>query len=132
MSAPRRARRIAVADDSPAFLSAVAGFIASLPGYELAGTARSSPQALELVRAVFPDVLLLDLGLPPLRGLEVVRRVKAGGASAPAVVAMTLFHTPEAAAEARRAGADALVGKDAFVTGLTQALARLFPAGSSA
>jgi hypothetical protein len=41
---------------------------------------------------------------------------------------MTLFHTPEAAAEARRAGADALVGKEAFVVGLNQALARLFPA----
>ena len=41
---------------------------------------------------------------------------------------MTLFHTPEAAAQARRAGADALVGKEAFVSGLTDALARLFPA----
>ncbi|HZD20072.1 MAG TPA: hypothetical protein VE325_05315, partial [Burkholderiales bacterium] len=47
---------------------------------------------------------------------------------APAVVAMTLFHTAEAAAQARRAGADALVGKEAFISGLTDALARLFPA----
>jgi hypothetical protein len=43
---------------------------------------------------------------------------------------MTLFHTPEAAAEARRAGADALVGKEAFVSGLNQALAKLFPAAA--
>ena|SRR5687767_11205713 len=131
MSAPCRARRIAIADDSPAFLAAAARFIAGLPGYELAGTARSSPRALELVEKALPDVLLLDLGLPPLRGLDMVRRVKASP-HAPAVVAMTLFHTPEAAAEARRAGADALVGKEAFVSGLTQALARLFPAGSLA
>jgi DNA-binding NarL/FixJ family response regulator len=46
---------------------------------------------------------------------------------APAVVAMTLFHTPEAAAAATRAGADALVGKESFVSGLRDALARLFP-----
>ena len=72
-------------------------------------------------------MLLLDLGLPPARGLDFLRRLKSlpGG---PAVVAMTLFHTPEAAAEARRAGADALVGKEAFVAGLNQALAQLFPA----
>jgi hypothetical protein len=41
---------------------------------------------------------------------------------------MTLFHSPEAAAAARRAGADGLVGKEAFVSGLTQILAVLFPA----
>jgi DNA-binding NarL/FixJ family response regulator len=56
-----------------------------------------------------------------------VREVKAVP-GAPAVVAMTLFHSPEAAAAARRAGADGLVGKEAFVSGLTQILAVLFPA----
>lgn len=122
-----RPRRIAIADDSPAFVSAVSNYVESLPGYELAGTARTSGQALALIKSEVPDVLLLDLGLPPARGLDFVRRLKAlpGG---PAVVAMTLFHTPEAAAEARRAGADALVGKEAFVAGLNQALAQIFPA----
>jgi DNA-binding NarL/FixJ family response regulator len=122
-----RVRRIAIADDSPAFVSAVSNYVESLPGYELAGTARTSVQALELVESEEPDVLLLDLGLPPARGLDLLRRLKElpGG---PAVVAMTLFHTPEAAAEARRAGADALVGKEAFVAGLNQALKQLFPA----
>jgi DNA-binding NarL/FixJ family response regulator len=122
-----RTRRIAIADDSPAFVSAVSNYVESLPGYELAGTARTSVQALALVKSEVPDVLLLDLGLPPVRGLDFLRRLKSlpGG---PAVVAMTLFHTPEAAAEARRAGADALVGKEAFVAGLNQALAQLFPA----
>ena len=124
MAAPTR--RIAIADDSPAFVSAVSSYVESLPGYELAGTARTSVQALALVKSQVPDVLLLDLGLPPIRGLDFLRRLKElpGG---PAVVAMTLFHTPEAAAEARRAGADALVGKEAFVAGLNQALAQLFP-----
>jgi DNA-binding NarL/FixJ family response regulator len=121
-----RTRRIAIADDSPAFVSAVSSYVESLPGYELAGTARTSNQALALVESQVPDVLLLDLGLPPARGLDFLRRLKAvpGG---PAVVAMTLFHTPEAAAEARRAGADALVGKEAFVAGLNQALEQIFP-----
>jgi DNA-binding NarL/FixJ family response regulator len=121
-----RPLRIAIADGSPAFLTAAANYIAHLPGFVLAGTADTAVQALGLVSSAGPDVLLLDLGSPPVRGLEIVKRVKAEP-GAPAVVAMTLFHTPEAAAAARRAGADALVGKESFVTGLSQALSRLFP-----
>jgi DNA-binding NarL/FixJ family response regulator len=121
-----RPLRIAIADGSPAFLTAAANYIAHLPGFVLAGTANTALQALGLVSSAGPDVLLLDLGSPPVRGLEIVKRVKAEP-GAPAVVAMTLFHTPEAAAAARRAGADALVGKESFVAGLSQALARLFP-----
>ena len=101
--------------------------ITSRAGQSVARQVQAASQALTLVENALPDVLLLGLGLSPGRGLDMVRRVKACH-SAPAVVAMTLFHTPEAAAQATRAGADALVGKEAFVAGLTDALARLFPA----
>ena len=121
-----RLRRIAIADSSPAFLTAAANYVSNLPGYTLAGTSDTELHALTLVSAAGPDVLLLDLGTPPVRGLEIVKRVKAEP-GAPVVVAMTLFHTPEAAAAASRAGADALVGKESFVAGLRDALARLFP-----
>lgn len=120
-------KRVAIADDSPAFLAAAASHVASLPGFVLAGTSGTARQALALVESVMPDVLLLDLGLVPQRGLELVRRVKAGP-RAPAVVALALFHTPETLAAAKRAGADALVGKETFVAGLGDALASLFPA----
>ena len=123
----RTARRIAIADDSPEFLAAAAHHVAGLPGYALAGTASTARQALALVESVMPDVLLLDLGIAPKRGLELVRRVKAGP-HAPAVVALALFHTPETLAAAKRAGADALVSKETFVAGLGSALASLFPA----
>ena len=121
-----RARRVAIADDSPAFLSAAATYVATLPGFTLAGVARTAPQTVELVESSMPDVLLLDLGLGPRRGLELVRRVKSAPV-APLVVALSLFHTPEALAAARRAGADELVGKERFISGLSQAFARLFP-----
>ena len=120
-------KRVAIADDSPAFLAAAASHVASLPGFVLAGTAGTARQALALVESAMPDVLLLDLGLVPQRGLELVRRVKAGP-RAPAVVALALFHTPETLAAAKGAGADALVGKETFVAGLGAALASLFPA----
>ena len=121
-----RARRVAIADDSPAFLSAAATYVATLPGFTLAGVARTAPQTVELVESSMPDVLLLDLGLAPRRGLELVRKVKAVPA-APLIVALSLFYTPEALAAVRRAGADDLVGKERFIAGLSQAFARLFP-----
>ena len=121
-----RIHRVAIADDSPAFLAAAASHVSGLPGYTLAGTASSVGDTLALVQSAMPDVLLLDLPLAPNRALDLVRRVKAAP-GAPAVVALALFHTPEAVAAAKRAGADALVGKESFVTGLRQALANIFP-----
>jgi DNA-binding NarL/FixJ family response regulator len=122
-----RIHRVAIADDSPAFLAAAASHVSGLPGYTLAGTASSVGDTLALVQSAMPDVLLLDLGLVPNRALDLVRRVKQAP-GAPAVVALALFHTPEAVAAAKRAGADALVGKESFVSGLRQALANIFPA----
>lgn len=120
-------RRVAIADDSPAFLAAASAHVAELPGYVLAGTASTAAQTLELVASAMPDILLLDLGLGPHRGMELLRQVKASP-EAPTVVALTLFHTPEAAAVVKRAGADALVAKETFIAGLGDALAELFPA----
>lgn len=120
-----RAYRIAIADDSPRFAEAAARYVASLPGYALAGTTHTA-HAVGLVLASSPDVLLLGLGAAPARGLQLLRRVT-NLPAAPAVIAMTLFHSPEAAAAAIAAGAAGLVGKDAFVCGLGQMLAALFP-----
>ncbi len=127
MRTSRPSGRIAIADDSPAFLAAAARYIASLPGYVVAGTASSAAGALALVESARPDVLLLDLGLAPSRALEMLRRVKAS-AHPPAVIALTLFHAQETEARARSAGADAIISKDAFVSGLAEALPALFPA----
>ena len=135
MDKSQRLQRIAIADDSPAFLAAAAAYIASLPGYTLAGTASSVLEALALVESAAPDLLLLDLGLVPMRGLDMVRRVKAS-LRPPSVVALALFYTEETALQARHAGADALIGKEAFVTGLAEVLPRLLrgrrPAGAEA
>jgi len=126
MEEATKLRKVAIADDSPAFLAAAANYVATLPGFMLAGIASTGPQMLALVESSNPDVLLLDLGLGPKRALELVQRVKAAPA-APAVVALALFDTPEALAAAKRAGADELVGKESFIAGLSRALARLFP-----
>ena len=67
---PERIRRIAIADDSPAFVAAAADYITSLPGYGLAGTVQAASQALTLVEKALPDVLLLGLGLSGISDLS--------------------------------------------------------------
>ena len=117
-------RLIAIADSSPAFLAAAANYVAGMPGYVLAGTAASTADAVGMVEAVAPQILLLDLGSAPVRGLSAIRQVKALP-NAPAVIALALFYSDEIASEARFAGAEALVGKEAFVSGLARALGEL-------
>jgi DNA-binding NarL/FixJ family response regulator len=128
MEESTRLRKVAIADDSPAFLAAAANYVATIPGFTVAGTASTAPQTLALVESSAPDVLLLDLGMGPKRG-ELLQKVKSAPA-APAVVALSLFDTPEALAAAKRAGADEHVGKASFIAGLCEALKRLFPAAS--
>jgi DNA-binding NarL/FixJ family response regulator len=118
-------RRIAIADRSPAFLAAAANYVAALPGYALVGTATDAADLVVLVETAVPQVLLLDLGVAPARGFSAIRRIKALPRS-PAVIALALFYSDEMATEARAAGADALVGKEAFVSGLGEALDRIF------
>ena len=129
MEEDTKLRKVAIADDSPAFLAAAANYIATIPGFTLAGIASTPPQTLALVESATPDVLLLDLGMAPKRGLELVQQVKATRA-APAVVALALFNTPAALAAAKRAGADELIGKESFIASLAQVLGRLFPSAS--
>ena len=95
-----------------------------------AGTANTALQALTLVHSAGPDVLLLDLGRSPVRGLEMVKQVKAAP-HAPAVVAMTLFHTPEAAAAADGATSGAAVAVEGATNG-AEAHPEPVPANGSA
>ncbi|WP_432542081.1 response regulator [Kineococcus sp. SYSU DK002] len=83
---PEDALRVLVVDDDPMVASVHAGFVHAAPGCRLVGTAATGTQALDLVQQVHPDVVLLDLYLPDLSGLEVLRRLRASGADVDVVV----------------------------------------------
>jgi DNA-binding NarL/FixJ family response regulator len=72
--------RVLVVDDHPIWRDGLAEKLAER-GFVLAGTAADGAQALRLVRATRPDVVLLDLQLPDLSGVEVTRRLLAADAS---------------------------------------------------
>src|SRR5436305_2056468 len=73
-STPARAR-VVVADDHPVFRGAIVAIVASRPELVLAGEAESGRQALTMIASERPDVAVLDLRMPDLDGLAVLKAV---------------------------------------------------------
>jgi response regulator of citrate/malate metabolism len=63
-----------------------AGFVAALDGFEVVGTASMGAQALEEIQRRRPDLVLLDVYLPDMTGLEILRRLRAAGSQVDVIV----------------------------------------------
>jgi two-component system, NarL family, invasion response regulator UvrY len=95
---------VVAVDDQPIFLRAARQLIADTPGFEQVGEAMSGPEALELVAAVHPDLVLVDVRMPGMDGIETARRMVALDLSA-VVVLVSLEETPELPASLATVGA---------------------------
>lgn len=115
---------ILLVDDSVEFLESVTRFLSADPHIAIAGCAFSGQEALERVEDLAPDLVLMDLAMPGIGGLEATRRIKAQEA-APYVIIVTLYDDPEYRAAAQRAGADGLVAKSELGTQLRPLIQRL-------
>ncbi len=102
--------RVLLVDDSPAFVQSALRTLALEAGVVVVGCATSGRQALEMVSDLEPDVVLIDLAMPEMNGLEATKRIKAL-AHPPRVVILTLYDDPEYREAAEAAGADAFVAK---------------------
>jgi DNA-binding NarL/FixJ family response regulator len=96
--------RVLVADDHPAFRRGLQLMLADLDDLDVVGTAQTGAAAVELARSLAPDVVLMDLRMPDLDGIEASRRIN-GSAPAPAIVVLTMFEDDDSVFAAMRAGA---------------------------
>jgi DNA-binding NarL/FixJ family response regulator len=71
--------RVVLADDHPALRSGIRVILGRAPDISVVGEASDGVQTLHLVEDLAPDVLLLDMEMPGLTGVEVARRLKAAG-----------------------------------------------------
>jgi DNA-binding NarL/FixJ family response regulator len=96
--------RIAIADDHPVVREGLVAMLETEPDFQLVGTATTGAEAVALVARTDPDVMLLDLELPELDGVGVLRRLVAEGARV-RVIVFTVFDTDERIIAAVEAGA---------------------------
>ena len=68
--------RVLVVDDSVVYQYAICAVVAATPGFEVVGTASSGREALDLVPVVDPQLVLLDVQMPELDGIETARRIQ--------------------------------------------------------
>ena len=96
--------RVLVADDHPAFRRGLELMLGDVDGVEVVGFAHNGVEAVQLSRELTPDVVLMDLRMPDLDGIEATRRITDLPA-APAVVVLTMFEDDGSVFAAMRAGA---------------------------
>ena len=115
------ATRILVADDHPTFRRGLRALIDSLPDIELIGEAADGEAAVEQAAQSLPDVVVMDLNMPGLNGVEATRRIVAANPSI-AVLVLTMLDEDESVFAAMRAGARGYVVKGADTDDLLRAL----------
>ena len=131
MSAPsNRQLRVVLADDQRLVRESLATMLGLLAGIELVATASDGEEVVELVAVHEPDVVLMDLRMPRLDGIEATRRLRERCPNVP-VIALTTYADDESVLGALRAGARGYLTKDASSEDIAAAIAAV-AAGAAA
>jgi DNA-binding NarL/FixJ family response regulator len=93
-----------IADDHPAFRRGLELMLDNIDGIEIIGEAATGLRAVELAEQLSPRVILMDLRMPELDGIQATRRI-CRGTPAPAIVVLTMFEDDDSVFAAMRAGA---------------------------
>lgn len=100
----KKAIRILIVDDHPVVQAGLSSMLATHGGVEVIGSASSGEEALTMVKQDMPDILLLDLRMPGMNGIDTLHALKEMKASA-RVIILTSFETDENIYRAIQAGA---------------------------
>ena len=122
---------VAVADDQALVRVGFCGIIAATPGFSVVGEAANGAEAVEVARAVKPDVILMDVRMPDLDGIEATRRITTAPETAGVrVIILTTFDLDDYVFAALRAGASGFLLKDTLPADLLTAI-RVVAAGDA-
>lgn len=123
--------RVVVADDQALVRSGFLALLRSDDGIEVVGEAANGHEAVKVAKAERPDVILMDIRMPEMDGLEATRRVTADPAlSAVRILVLTTFDLDAYVHEALRAGASGFLLKDTLPAELLAAI-RVVAAGDA-
>ena len=129
MSEPQKVGLV-VADDHEVVRAGFAALLDTQPDFTVLGTASDGSEAVRVCRELRPDVVLMDVRMPGLDGIEATRQLARTGESGPRVLILTTFDLDEYVFDALRAGASGFLLKDVTAERLFDAV-RVVAAGEA-
>ncbi|MDP3123866.1 MAG: two-component system response regulator NarL [Thiobacillus sp.] len=118
---PTEPQRILIVDDHPLFRKGVIQLIQAAPEFHFVGEAPSGREGIQLARSLHPDMILLDLNMKDMNGVEVLKTLKDDGLDA-RIIMLTVSDQAEDLMAALQAGADGYLLKDMEPEDLMQQL----------
>jgi DNA-binding NarL/FixJ family response regulator len=114
-------KRIMIVEDHNLLRQGLRSLVSTLPDFDVVGEARDGKEAVRLALSLLPDLIMMDLSMPGMNGIEATAQIKRRLPQV-RVIALTAYKTDEYVREALRAGADGYVLKDASYEELVLAL----------
>lgn len=105
--------RVLLVDDQEPFLSAARLVVELAEGFDVIGEATTGEEAVDLAATLSPDLILMDVNLPGIDGLEATRRILAADGR-PVVIVLSTYEAGEYEPRALAAGATAFISKSEF------------------
>ncbi|MEU7004028.1 response regulator transcription factor [Nonomuraea sp. NPDC046570] len=122
--------RVLIADDQGMVRTGFTVFLSSQPDIEVIGEAANGREAVERAALLKPDVILMDVRMPEMDGLQATRQILTSGDFLPKILILTTFDLDDYVYEALRAGASGFLLKDASALQLAEAV-RVVAAGEA-
>src|ERR1022692_4087802 len=129
-AAPPPVIRIIVADDHQVVRTGFAALLDTQPDFAVAGTACDGAEAVRICRDLHPDVVLMDVRMPGMDGIEATRQLTGSGTGGPRILILTTFDLDEYVYDALCAGASGFLLKDVTAERLFDAV-RVVAAGEA-
>jgi len=122
---PPGAKRIVIVDDHPLFRKGLEQMIHSDDSFAVCGEAGNAAEAMEIIRKLKPEMVIVDLSLPGANGIELIKNIRAEFSKLPILV-LSMHDESLYALRALRAGADGYVMKHEAMANVIQAIHEVF------